>query len=105
VNESETSSDSDSNTDDDEVLQQEPGEESMNATGIVYKAKNGRVWSADVPPASRVRACNIRHAREGPLGKGRAIETEIGAFLCFIDVEMLQIIIQNTNKYGQFYMT
>lgn len=60
--------------------------------------------SAD-PPPSKTRACNIRHTKEGPRGEAKNVGSELEAFSCFIDNEILQTIIENTNKYGREYMS
>ena len=61
------------------------------------------MWSADCPPPSRTCVCNLRHTVEGPLGNAKLIGDKVEAFLCFFDEDMLKMIIEHTNKYGENY--
>ena len=61
------------------------------------------MWFADCPPPQRTRACNLRHTVEGPLGNEKLIGDEGKAFLCFFDEDMLRMIIEHSNKYGENY--
>ncbi|XP_018600224.2 piggyBac transposable element-derived protein 4-like [Scleropages formosus] len=69
-----------------------------------YISNNGLVWLSADPPRRKTRPCNIRHTKEGPCGKAKLVESEMDAFLCFIDHEILSTVIENTNKYGRKYM-
>ena len=69
-----------------------------------WTSKNGFVWSAAEPVPSKTRACNIRHTKEGPQDQARLVQTETDTFRCFIDDDILRMVIENTNRYGQMYM-
>ena len=83
-----------------------PNEPDQAATDEVtsYASKNGLVWLSAQPPTSRTRACNIRHTREGPSSGAKEVESEMDVFMCFMDNEILYMVIENTNKYGRMYM-
>ena len=68
-----------------------------------FTDKNGNVRYTDCPPPSRTRACNLRHTVEGPLGNAKLIGEEVEALLCFFEEDMLRMIIEHTNKYGENY--
>ena len=84
-----------SSTDEDEPS---PSTTQSNSSSF-FTCKIGNVWSADCPPPSRTRACNLRYTVEGPLGNAKLIGYEVEAFLCFFDEVMLRMILEN--KYGE----
>jgi hypothetical protein len=86
--------------------ERQPQPQNERNVPATYISKNGNIiWNASPPPSSQVRAANIRHAREGPIGAGKMIESEADAFKCFFDDRMLQMIVTNTNQFNRFQKT
>ena len=80
----------------------EPSPSTLQSNSSSFSiGKNGNVWSVDCPPPSWTRACNLRHTIKGPLGNAKLIRDEVEAFLCFFNEDMLRMIIEHTNKYGE----
>ena len=88
-----------SSTDKDELSPSTP----QNNSSSFLTGKNGNVQSADCPPPSRTRACNLKHTVEGPLGNAKLIGEEVESFLWFFKEDMPRMIIEHTNKYGKNY--
>ena len=69
-----------------------------------FTGKNRNVWSAACPAISRRRACNIRHKAKDSIDSAKdsakSIQDKGEAFLCFIEKDMLKMVIESTNKYG-----
>ena len=66
-----------SSTDKDERFPSTPQSNSSS----FFTGKDGKVRSADCPPPSRTRACNLKHTVEGLFGKAKLIGEEVEAFL------------------------
>ena len=43
-------------------------------------------------------------SRVGPSSGAKQVGSEMDAFMCFMDNEILHTVIENTNKYGIMYM-
>ncbi|MBN3292163.1 PGBD4 protein, partial [Polypterus senegalus] len=69
-----------------------------------YKSKSGLVWSSSEPPPMKYTAYNRCQTKEGPCGNAAQVESAMEALLCFIDNDMLRMMIENTNKYAQYYL-
>ena len=66
-----------------------------------FTGKNRNVWSAACPAISRRRACNIRHKAKDPIDNAKSIQDKGEAFLCSIEKDMLKMVFESTNKYGE----
>lgn len=77
---------------------------SSASRGRSLVAPSGKQWNLDVPPQTRTRSSNIT-VTASLTDKSRNIETEVDSFQLLMSDDIMQIIMDSTNKFAKSKVT